>query len=163
MSSRRLQTVIEQINGEFGLKETALVKYRTAIQKLIKSLSSIQFEHVPQSQNKYVDPLATLASKEDIRNETTNVKIMKKTLQPTTTELIPKVLTEEEDQRTSIIQKLSQPSSSVIMRELKDLFKKRRTIFSRKWRNTSTIFSNYIFENKSQNKIGMCSQSLLPR
>lgn len=39
--------IIEQVNGEFALKEAALVEHRTAIQKLIKSFSSIQFEHVP--------------------------------------------------------------------------------------------------------------------
>lgn len=33
--------VIQQINGELSLKESAFVEYRIAIQKLIKSLSSI--------------------------------------------------------------------------------------------------------------------------
>lgn len=55
--------VIEQINGEFALNEAALVDYKTATHKLIKSFSSIQFEHVPRAQNKHANALATFASK----------------------------------------------------------------------------------------------------
>lgn len=97
--------IIEQVNGEFALKEVVLVEYRTAIQKLIKSFSSIQFEHVPRAQNKHADDLATLASKVDIPEEEASVKIMTKTLRATATELIPEVLIEEEDWRAPIIQK----------------------------------------------------------
>lgn len=69
-------------------EEATLVYYRTAIQKLKKSFSSIQFEHVPRAQNKLADALAMLASKVDIPDEVTNVKVMKKTLRATATELI---------------------------------------------------------------------------
>lgn len=72
--------IIEQVNGKFALKEAALVEYKTAIQKIIKSFSSIQFEHVPRAQNKHADALATLASKVDIPDETADVKITMKTL-----------------------------------------------------------------------------------
>lgn len=47
--------IVEQVNREFALKEAALVEYGTAAQKLIKSFSSIQFEHVPRAQNKHAD------------------------------------------------------------------------------------------------------------
>lgn len=60
------------------------------------------------------------ASKVDIPDETTSTKVMKKTLRTTITELIPEVLIEEEGWPTSIIQKLSHPSSSIIAKELKD-------------------------------------------
>lgn len=40
--------IIKQANREFSLKEIALLSYRTIVQKLIKSLSFNQFEHVSQ-------------------------------------------------------------------------------------------------------------------
>lgn len=95
---------IKQVNGEFALKETTLVKYRIAIQKLVKSFLGIQFEHVPQAQNKHADVVATLASKVDIPDETTNVKLTKKALRATATKMILKVLIKKEDWRTPIIQ-----------------------------------------------------------
>lgn len=77
--------IIKQINREFALKEASLVEYRTDVQKLTKSFSSIQFEHIPRAQNKHADTLATLASKVDIPNETANVKVTKNTLRETAT------------------------------------------------------------------------------
>lgn len=123
------ELVIEQVNGEFALKKTVLVEHRTAIQKLIKYFSSIQFEHVPRAQNKYVDALATLASKADILEKETNIKAVKKMLRATTTELIPEVIIDKEDWRTTIIQKLIQPSSSIITRELKDFMLKNEELY----------------------------------
>lgn len=65
---RNLGLIIQQVIGEFTLKEITLVAYRSA-QKLIKSFSSIQFEYVPRVQNNHIDALATLASKIDIPNQ----------------------------------------------------------------------------------------------
>lgn len=90
-------------------KRGCLSRIQTAVQKLIKSFSSIQFKHVPLAQNKYADALATLASKVDIIDETANVKVTKKTLRATATELILEVLIEKEDWRTPIIEEFSQP------------------------------------------------------
>lgn len=45
-SARGFQARIQQVNGEFSLKEGALASYRTAVQKLVKLFSNIQFEHV---------------------------------------------------------------------------------------------------------------------
>lgn len=106
-----------------------MVEYRTAIQKLIKYFSSIQFEHVHRAHNKNVDALAILASKVDIPEEVANIKVMKKTLRAIAAELIPKVLIEKKDWRTSIIQKLAQPSSPVIARELKDFVLKKGELY----------------------------------
>lgn len=53
------------------------------IKMLFKSLSSffsIQFEHVPQAQNKHADALVTLASKIDIHDEFFDIQVIKKTL-----------------------------------------------------------------------------------
>lgn len=52
--------VIQQINGKFSLKESTLAFYPTAVQKLVKHLLSVQFDHVSLSHNKHVDALACI-------------------------------------------------------------------------------------------------------
>lgn len=50
----RVRSFDEQVNGEFALKETILVSYRIAVQKLVKSLLvfslSISLEHTTNTQ-----------------------------------------------------------------------------------------------------------------
>ncbi|KAL5558258.1 hypothetical protein UlMin_034469 [Ulmus minor] len=57
--------VIQQLKGEFAVKEPALTKYRTKAQQILQSFQTFQFEHIPRSQNRYADALATLASRID--------------------------------------------------------------------------------------------------
>lgn len=61
-----------------------------------------------------------MASKVDIPNESTNVRVMKKSMRAVETELISEVLIEEQTWSVFVIQKLSQPPYSIIARELKD-------------------------------------------
>lgn len=58
--------VVQQINSEFALKESDLTSYKGAVQKLVKPVSSTQFEHITRSHNKHADVLETLASKVDV-------------------------------------------------------------------------------------------------
>lgn len=83
-----------------------------------ESFSSIQFEHVTRLYNKHADALATLSTRVDIPNEAVDMKIIKKTLQPTTVDFILTEPTNEKDWRTSVIQNLLQPSSIVAVKEL---------------------------------------------
>lgn len=69
-------------------KGCALVDYWTIIQKLIKSFSSIQFDHVSYVHNKDVDALVVLATKVDILDETVDVKVRKRTLRATVAYLV---------------------------------------------------------------------------
>ena len=55
--------VIQQLKGEFAVKEPALTKYRAKAQQVLQNFQAFHFEHVPRSQNRYVDALATLASR----------------------------------------------------------------------------------------------------
>lgn len=112
--------IIQQVNGEFSLKEGALASYRTAVQKLMKLFSSIQFEHVPRSHNKHADALATLASRAEIKDDVAEIRVIRKTLRATTTDLIPDHALSEEDWRTSIVENLTQPSSWTDTRQLED-------------------------------------------
>ncbi|KAL5566386.1 hypothetical protein UlMin_029550 [Ulmus minor] len=57
--------VIQQLKGEFAVKEPALTKYRAKAQQILHNFQAFHFEHVPRSQNRYADALATLASRID--------------------------------------------------------------------------------------------------
>ncbi|KAL5574607.1 hypothetical protein UlMin_016306 [Ulmus minor] len=57
--------VIQQLKGEFAVKEPTLTKYRAKAQQILQNFQAFHFEHVPRSQNRYADALATLASRID--------------------------------------------------------------------------------------------------
>ncbi|KAL5574120.1 hypothetical protein UlMin_023717 [Ulmus minor] len=61
--------VIQQLKGEFAVKEPALVKYRTKAQQILRKFQAYRLEHVAHSQNRYAYALATLASKMDIQKD----------------------------------------------------------------------------------------------
>ncbi|KAL5568204.1 hypothetical protein UlMin_024779 [Ulmus minor] len=54
--------VIQQLKGEFIVKEPALTKYQAKAQQILQNFQAFHFEHVPRSQNRYADALTTLAS-----------------------------------------------------------------------------------------------------
>lgn len=58
-AQRDSRLMIKEVNEEFVLKEIALVAYRIAVHKLIKSFSSIQFDHMSRGYKKHADALAT--------------------------------------------------------------------------------------------------------
>lgn len=55
--------IVKPVSEEVAHKDTVLVAYQTAVQKLIKSLLNIQFKHVPRAQNKHPDALVILLKK----------------------------------------------------------------------------------------------------
>lgn len=120
------------------------------MQKLIKSFSIIQFEHVPRAQNKHADALTTLASKVDIPKEVANIKVMKNTLRATSTELIPEVLIDKEDWHTLIIQKLAQPLYSVITRALKNFVLKNGELY---YRGNRGVLARAISKTEAKTKL----------
>ncbi|KAL5563573.1 hypothetical protein UlMin_033320 [Ulmus minor] len=60
---------IQQLKGEFAVKEPALAKYRTKAQHILQKFQTYKLEHVARSQNRYADALATLASKIGIQKD----------------------------------------------------------------------------------------------
>ncbi|XP_062100713.1 uncharacterized protein LOC133806635 [Humulus lupulus] len=64
--------VIQQVKGEFSVKEPSLAIYRVMVQELANNFQECQFEHMPRTQNRYVDALATMASKVEV-SETQNL------------------------------------------------------------------------------------------
>lgn len=81
--------VIQQINREFNLKESALVSYRVSVQRLVKFSRALKYEHVPRSPNKHDNASATLASMVDVRDKVVGVKVIRKALQATMKDFIP--------------------------------------------------------------------------
>lgn len=86
--------IIKQVNGVLSLKEIALEHRRTAVQKLIRPFSPIQFKHMRRAHN--MNALVTLESKIDIPNEGIDVSITKKTLRASRANLIPTNTIEEQ-------------------------------------------------------------------
>ncbi|KAL5571320.1 hypothetical protein UlMin_020917 [Ulmus minor] len=61
------KSVIQQVRGEFAVKEPALARYRTIVQQLLENFPQHRLEHVPRTQNRHADALATMASKVEIK------------------------------------------------------------------------------------------------
>ncbi|XP_047253724.1 uncharacterized protein LOC124887852 [Capsicum annuum] len=54
--------LIHQVQGEWTTKNVKILPYVQCVKKLSKRFTKIEFKHVPQIQNKFVDALATLSS-----------------------------------------------------------------------------------------------------
>ncbi|XP_057425912.1 uncharacterized protein LOC130719305 [Lotus japonicus] len=54
--------VANQVNGEFQVKEPALIKYLECVRSLMSQIKEIVVEYVPRTQNQRADALAKLAS-----------------------------------------------------------------------------------------------------
>ncbi|XP_059630203.1 uncharacterized protein LOC132273204 [Cornus florida] len=81
--------VVKQVTGKYAIREPSLASYRTIIQRLLARFSSVRFLHVPRSNNRYPDALATLASKLIIADDMTQIHITKRIGPATITELFP--------------------------------------------------------------------------
>lgn len=92
-----LKLIIKQVNGDFTLKEISHIPYRTTVQRLVRSFDSVQFQLMPREHNRHADALAIIASKIDAPEGDTDVSIIKRTILPTTTQLIPANITDEQN------------------------------------------------------------------
>ncbi|XP_070044853.1 uncharacterized protein [Nicotiana tomentosiformis] len=54
--------LVNQVLGEWAMKNTTILPYLHCIQELIKRFTKIEFKHVPRIQNDFADVLATLSS-----------------------------------------------------------------------------------------------------
>ncbi|KAL5554323.1 hypothetical protein UlMin_041724 [Ulmus minor] len=59
--------VIQQVKGKFAVKETTLARYCIIVQQLLEKFPQHRLEDIPRTQNRYVDALATMASKVEVR------------------------------------------------------------------------------------------------
>ncbi|XP_019259242.1 PREDICTED: uncharacterized protein LOC109237390 [Nicotiana attenuata] len=56
------QLVVNQVTGNFQIKEQRLQKYQTKIHKLLQEFDECRFDQIPQAQNIEADDLAKLAA-----------------------------------------------------------------------------------------------------
>ncbi|KAJ1392818.1 Ribonuclease H-like superfamily [Sesbania bispinosa] len=57
--------VVKQIKGEYGVKEASLALYRDRALSLLSLFEQVQVCHIPRTENKHADALATIGSKEE--------------------------------------------------------------------------------------------------
>ncbi|XP_062119380.1 uncharacterized protein LOC133833141 [Humulus lupulus] len=99
--------IIQQVKGEFSVKEPSLAIYRAMVQESAKNFQECQFEHMPRTQNIYVDALATMASKVEV-SETQNL-VCKIINQKCSVILAYKRGFELEEWQQQIVNKLTEP------------------------------------------------------
>lgn len=74
---------------------------------------------MPQAHSKHADAIATLTLKVDVPDEADDLRILKKTLQATVVDLLPIGPLDEQDWRSSIIEKLKLAISNYGRKSLK--------------------------------------------
>ncbi|XP_028055668.1 uncharacterized protein LOC114259836 [Camellia sinensis] len=94
--------IVKQVSRQFVLKEPALATYRTTVQRLLDKFQKVEIEHVPRSDNKFSDALATLGARVDIPEEEATIVIKKRT-EPS---IIPEDKGLPEDWRGEVLEQL---------------------------------------------------------
>ncbi|XP_028084857.1 uncharacterized protein LOC114285975 [Camellia sinensis] len=97
---RDSKLIVKQVSGQFILKEPALATYRTIAQRLLDKFQKVEIEHVPRSDNKFSDALATLGARVDIPEEEATI-IIKKRIEPS---IIPEDKGLPEDWREEVLE-----------------------------------------------------------
>ncbi|KAJ1438452.1 Ribonuclease H domain [Sesbania bispinosa] len=72
--------IIKQLKGEYGVKEASLAAYRDEALKLTEAFEGIEASHIPRAENRHVDALATIGSKET-RSEGEEVVVFRRKMQ----------------------------------------------------------------------------------
>ena len=58
---KRLQVMVDQVKGEFEVKESLLIRYHHAARNCIARFNKAPLEHIPREENKRVDALSRLS------------------------------------------------------------------------------------------------------
>ncbi|GMP93460.1 hypothetical protein CsSME_00043281 [Camellia sinensis var. sinensis] len=106
--------IVKQVSGQFVLKEPALATYRTTVQRLLNKFQKVEIEHVPRSDNKFSDALATLGARVDIPEEEATIVIKKRT-EPS---IIPEDKDLPEDWRGEVLEQLRSKVGKLTMAKL---------------------------------------------
>ncbi|GMP96894.1 hypothetical protein CsSME_00045332 [Camellia sinensis var. sinensis] len=106
--------IVKQVSGQFVLKEPALATYRTTVQRLLDKFQKVEIEHVPRSDNKFSDALATLGARVDIPEEEATIVIKKRT-EPS---IIPEDKGLPEDWRGEVLEQLRSKVGKLTMAKL---------------------------------------------
>ncbi|XP_028062982.1 uncharacterized protein LOC114266295 [Camellia sinensis] len=106
--------IVKQVSGQFVLKEPALATYRTTVQRFLDKFQKVEIEHVPRSDNKFSDVLATLGARVDIPEEEVTIVINKRT-EPS---IIPEDEDLPEDWRAEVLEQLRSKIGKLTMAKL---------------------------------------------
>ncbi|GMP49154.1 hypothetical protein CsSME_00016227 [Camellia sinensis var. sinensis] len=106
--------IVKQVSGQFVLKEPALATYRTTVQRLLDKFQKVEIEHVPRSDNKFSDALATLGARVDIPEEEATI-VIKKRAEPS---IIPEDKGLPEDWREEVLEQLRSKVGKLTMAKL---------------------------------------------
>ncbi|KAF7822058.1 reverse transcriptase [Senna tora] len=98
--------VVKQVTGQFGVKKLSLASYRERVFSMAKAFKGIKFQHVPRAEKKQLDALASFGAKVQLGEDQAKTFTTIKRTQPHSVLNIPCYVTEEDDWRRSIIQKL---------------------------------------------------------
>ncbi|XP_028095686.1 uncharacterized protein LOC114295612 [Camellia sinensis] len=106
--------IVKQVSGQFILKEPALATYRTTVQSFLDKFQKVEIEHVPRSDNKFSNALATLGARVDIPEEEATI-IIKKRTKPS---IIPEDKGLPEDWRGEVLEQLRSKVGKLTMAKL---------------------------------------------
>ncbi|XP_028076397.1 uncharacterized protein LOC114278525 [Camellia sinensis] len=106
--------IVKQVLGQFVLKEPALATYRTTVQMLLDRFQKVEIEHVPRSDSKFSDALATLGARVNIPEEEATIVIKKRT-EPS---IIPEDKDFPEDWRGEVLERLKSKVGKLTMAKL---------------------------------------------
>ncbi|XP_028102710.1 uncharacterized protein LOC114301947 [Camellia sinensis] len=106
--------IVKQVSRQFVLKEPTLATYRTTVQRLLDKFQKVEIEHVPRSDNKFSDALATLGARVDIPEEEATI-IIKKRTEPS---IMPKDKDLLEDWRGEVLEQLRSKVGKLTMAKL---------------------------------------------
>ncbi|XP_028053606.1 uncharacterized protein LOC114257970 [Camellia sinensis] len=106
--------IVKQVSGQFVLKEPVSATYRTTVQRLLDKFQKVEIEHVPRSDNKFSDALATLGTGVDIPEEEAII-IIKKRIEPS---IIPEDKGLPEDWRGEVLKQLRSKVGKLTMAKL---------------------------------------------
>ena len=63
------ELVIRRVEGLYGVKNPSLAAYRATVQEIMEHFTSIEYKVVNRNENKFIDSLATLATKSVLKKE----------------------------------------------------------------------------------------------
>ncbi|XP_028089774.1 uncharacterized protein LOC114290082 [Camellia sinensis] len=106
--------IVKQASGQFVLKEPALATYQTTVRRLLDKFQKVEIEHMPRSDNKFSDALATLGAGVDIPEEEATI-IIKKRIEPS---IIPEDKGLPENWRGEVLEQLRSKVGKLTMAKL---------------------------------------------
>ncbi|XP_026378210.1 uncharacterized protein LOC113272612 [Papaver somniferum] len=114
--------LVNQMNGEYSLKEVTLAPFRAEAQRLLTHFYDAIIVHTGRTKNRHVDGLATLASKPQFEGSEKSITVQRRSIPSTWLTQVEDI--QSNDWRTPIIHELSSflTEGKISLKELKNFF-----------------------------------------